>query len=56
MTVSNYFTPNGNNIHKKGIEPDVVVEFDAQQYADGVDNQLETAKEVIAEKLPQEEQ
>lgn len=56
LTVSNYFTPNGNNIHKKGIEPDVVVEFDAQQYADGVDNQLETAKEVIAEKLPQEEQ
>ena len=32
LTVSNYFTPNGNNIHKIGIDPDVEVEFDAEQY------------------------
>ena len=48
LTVSNYFTPNGNNIHKIGIEPDVEVEFDAEQYKNGVDNQLERAKEVLA--------
>ena len=48
LTVSNYFTPNGNNIHKIGIEPDVEVEFDAEQYKNGVDNQLEKAKEVWA--------
>ena len=48
LTVSNYFTPNGNNIHKIGIEPDVEVEFDAEQYKNGVDNQLEKAKEVLA--------
>ena len=48
LTVSTYFTPNGNNIHKIGIEPDVEEEFDAEQYASGVDNQLEKAKEVLA--------
>ena len=48
LTVSNYFTPNGNNIHKIGIDPDVEVEFDAEQYKNGVDNQLEKAKEVLA--------
>ena len=48
LTVSNYFTPNGNNVHKIGIDPDVEVEFDAEQYKNGVDNQLEKAKEVLA--------
>ena len=48
LSVSNYFTPNGNNIHKIGIDPDVEVEFDAEQYKNGVDNQLEKAKEVLA--------
>ena len=48
LTVSNYFTPNGNNIHKIGIDPDVEVEFVAEQYKNGVDNQLEKAKEVLA--------
>lgn len=48
LTVSNYFTPNGNNIHKIGIDPDVEVEFDAEQYKNGMDNQLEKAKEVLA--------
>ena len=48
LTVSNYFTPNGNNIHKIGIDPDVEVEFDAEQYKNGVDNQLEKAKEVLS--------
>lgn len=52
LTVSNYFTPNGNNIHKIGIDPDVEVEFDAEQYStEGIDNQLEKAKEILAEKM-----
>ena len=54
LTVSNYFTPNGNNIHKIGIDPDVEVEFDAEQYKNGVDNQLEKAKEVLAGLMFQE--
>ena len=47
ITVSNYFTPKGNNIHKIGISPDVEIEFDPEQYENGVDNQLEKAKEVL---------
>lgn len=52
LTVSSYFTPNGNNIHGIGIEPDEVYEFDGERYYDdGYDNQLEHAKEVIAEEI-----
>lgn len=46
LTVSSYYTPNGNNIHGVGIEPDIVCEFDSDAYYDdGVDNQLERAVE-----------
>jgi len=46
MTVSEYFTPNGINIHKIGIEPDIVVELpeDAKGYGSefyDTDNQLQ---------------
>jgi carboxyl-terminal processing protease len=51
LTVSSYYTPSGNNIHGIGIEPDVEVEFDTDAYKDGVDNQLEKAKEVLAEMI-----
>lgn len=51
ITVSNYFTPKGNNIHKIGISPDVEVEFDPEQYVNGVDNQLEKAKEVLKDMM-----
>lgn len=51
LTVSTYYTPNGNNIHEKGIAPDVEVPFDAEQYVAGVDNQLEKAKEVLAKQM-----
>lgn len=48
LTISAYYTPNGNNIHGVGIEPDVVCEFDGDAYYDeGVDNQLEKAVEEI---------
>ncbi|MFI3236885.1 MAG: S41 family peptidase [Lachnospiraceae bacterium] len=50
LTTSAYYTPNGNNIHGIGILPDVEVEFDSEGYlADGTDNQLEVAKEVLLE-------
>lgn len=51
LTVSSYFTPNGNNIHGIGIAPDVEVAFDAELYKNGTDNQLEKAKEVLAEMM-----
>ena len=52
LTVSKYYTPKCNNIHKIGIEPDVEIEFDAQAYVeDGTDNQLKKAMEVLQEKM-----
>ena len=52
ITISAYYTPNGNNIHGIGIEPDVECPFDGEAYSgseDHPDNQLEKAKEVLAE-------
>ena len=52
LTVSNYYTPNGNNIHGIGIEPDIEVEYDADAYAkDKTDNQLDKAVEVMNDLL-----
>ena len=48
LTRFQYFTPNGNVIHKVGIEPDVEIEFDAEAYQkDKTDNQLEKALELL---------
>ncbi len=52
LTVSSYFTPKGNNIHGTGIEPDIECELDGEAYyEEGVDNQLERAKEEIAKMI-----
>ena len=48
LTTSQYFTPNGNNINKVGITPDIVIEFDENAEDD---NQLNKAIEVIKEKI-----
>ena len=48
LTVAEYFTRNGNSIHKIGVTPDEVVELDTDAYlADGSDNQLDAALEAI---------
>ena len=48
LTISAYYTPSGNNIHGIGIDPDIECEFDSDAYYDeGVDNQLERAKQEI---------
>lgn len=52
MTTSSYFTPNGHNIHKIGIEPDIELEFDPDaNTADGTDNQLERAKDELKKEM-----
>lgn len=52
LTISNYFTPNGNNIHGIGIIPDVEVELDVDKYYDeDVDTQIEKAIEVLNEQI-----
>ena len=38
-----YFTPNGRSIHGKGIEPDVVVEYQYDENNPEADNQLQAA-------------
>lgn len=51
ITVADYYTRNGRNIHKVGIEPDEVLEFDQEQYEkDETDNQLEKAKQILLSK------
>ena len=52
LTVSKYYTPNGNDIHEKGIAPDVEVEFDSDAYYDeGTDNQLQEAISYLEKEL-----
>lgn len=58
MTVSEYFTPSGINIHGIGIEPDILLELpeDAEGYGNefyDTDNQLQKAVEVLNEKIGQ---
>lgn len=48
LTISNYFTPNGNNIHKIGIEPDIVVELNSDTEDD---EQLNKAIEVLTQEV-----
>ena len=47
VTISEYFTPDGRNIHKKGITPEVEVKFEADENDKEADNQLDKALEVI---------
>ncbi|MEW8973500.1 MAG: S41 family peptidase [Tissierellaceae bacterium] len=56
LTISEYFTPNGTNIHGIGIEPDIVVELNEGVEEIGVgnlkeDNQLQKALEVLRAKI-----
>jgi carboxyl-terminal processing protease len=51
VTVSRYYTPDGNYIQDIGVEPDVFVEED---YEDDVDDQLEKALELIREQIKNE--
>ena len=47
LTVADYYTPSGNNIHGVGIEPDVIVEPDSSDE----DNQLAEALRILNEKI-----
>ena len=52
FTVANYYTPNGINIHKKGIEPDVEVKISDEQWKkaqtdEKADTQLKKALEIL---------
>ena len=54
LTISKYFTPNGTDIHQKGIEPDVTVELDESlknkvTITEEEDNQLQKAISILQE-------
>lgn len=55
VTISKYYTPNGENIHKKGIGPDITVEYPKElkekTYSRSTDPQFEKALEIIQEKI-----
>ena len=52
LTISNYFTPKGNNIHGIGVQPDVEVELDVDKYYDeDIDTQIEKALEILNDKI-----
>ena len=56
LTVANYYTRGGNDIHLKGIEPDIEVELDTDAFLeDGTDTQLDKAVEVILEEIGSKE-
>lgn len=56
LTVSNYYTPKGNNIHGIGIDPDVEIDLDEDLKKEAVvtvgeDNQVQKAIEVLKEEM-----
>lgn len=56
LTVSQFFTPEGNVIHDVGVEPDIIVELNEDVETIGIenlaeDNQLQKALEIIREKI-----
>lgn len=58
ITTAKYYTPNGNYIHKVGIEPDIELEYDYQgpkgeSYDMKYDNQLQRAVEILDKEILQ---
>ncbi len=51
ITIQKYLTPNGTDINKKGITPDVVVELTEQNVKDKNDVQMKKAIEVLRSKI-----
>lgn len=53
LTIMQYFAPEGQQIHEKGVEPDYVVELKDEDFTDGIltrekDRQLQKAIELLA--------
>ena len=51
LTIAEYFTPKGRNIHGTGITPDVEVEYEVNEEDPEEDNQLDKAVEVLRGKM-----
>ncbi len=51
ITIQRYLTPNGNDIHKKGITPDVIVELSDSDIKNKNDAQLKKGIEILEQKI-----
>lgn len=51
LTVSEYFTPNGRNIHGIGIEPDIEVALEIDAEDETADNQIDAAVEELKKQM-----
>lgn len=51
LTIAKYLTPKGTDINKKGINPDIKVEFSINDVKNNNDAQLQTAKNVLAKSM-----
>ena len=49
VTIARWLTPDGRQISEIGLEPDYVIEMTEEDYADGLDPQLDKAIEVLKE-------
>lgn len=51
ITIAKYLTPNGSDINKKGIKPNINIPFSIADFLRNKDPQLDKAKKVIAAKI-----
>ena len=51
LTIAKYLTPKGTDINKKGINPDIKVEFSIKDVKNNNDAQLQTAKNILSQML-----
>ena len=51
VTIAEYYTPSGKSINKKGVEPDIEVEYQYDEADPKKDNQLDKALETVSEEL-----
>ena len=56
LTIAKYLTPNGNDINKKGIAPDVQIALTQQDLKKNNDAQLEVAKNMLQDMIKKEEE
>ncbi len=60
LTIASYYTPSGESIHKKGIEPDIELDYkysgdlDAQEYDYLADNQIKRSIKILEKEINSE--
>ena len=53
LTIAKYLTPNGEDINKRGINPDIEVKLTSENIRNKEDVQLETARKILTQMLQQ---